>query len=121
MQEYMRIGFFNIKNLFNEEGRLRQIHEIEDDMTAAIGSIEVTSTVNIDANGDMQPSETHKIKILDKRGPLQDMAKMLGLFAEDNDQRNQKDAKDVSVNVTYELPDSLKKGYPGIGEDEGVL
>ena len=83
IREYLRVAFVDIRKLFDENGQLKDVHDFDDDTAAAVASIEVTSSLD----GEI-PTFTYKIKLLDKRQPLQDLAKMLGLFEKNNDQRS---------------------------------
>jgi phage terminase small subunit len=99
IREYLRIALVDIRKLFDDSGRLKDIHELDDDTAAAIASIEVTSSLD----GEI-PTYTHKIKLLDKRQPLQDLAKMLGLFEKDNDQQAGKD-RNLNLQVNFIEPE----------------
>ena len=94
IREYLRLAFIDIRKLFDENGQLKEVHELDSDTAAAIASIEVTSSLD----GEI-PTFTYKIKLLDKRQPLQDLAKMLGLFEKNNDQRsNRQNSLNLQVN-----------------------
>lgn len=113
MQEYMRLAFADIRKCFDDNGNIKLPKDIDDDTAAALAAVEVVSSSP--SGGD--PEYTHKFKLIDKKGPLQDLAKMLGLFLEDNLQK--KPETDVQVNNTYELPEALLRGYPGGDPEDG--
>ncbi len=82
LAEYAKIAFANVGDLYDAEGALVPVHELDEDVTAAIGSIEVASL----RLGDKDPkkagarSVTTKIKMNDKKGALDSIARHLGMF-----------------------------------------
>ena len=83
LREYARIGFSDIRNLFGENGFLKAIHQLDDNTAAAVSSVKVVSK-HI-GEGDIE--YVHEIKLWPKNSALDSLAKNLGLFKEDNDQR----------------------------------
>jgi phage terminase small subunit len=102
LREYGKLAFLDIRKAFDENGNLIPIHELDDDTAAAISGLEVDKKVSkmTDENGEpMVESYLHKIKLSDKKGALDSLAKSLGLFSDAN----------VSVNVGPQpLPDQDK-------------
>lgn len=84
LQEVARLAFADPRKLFHADGRLKQIHELDDDTAATIASIEVEE---INA-GDTTIGLTRKVKAWDKNSALEKALKHLGLFEKDNAQRN---------------------------------
>ena len=93
------MAFLDIRKAFDENGILKPIHELDDDTAAAISGLEVDKKVSkmTDENGEpMVESHLHKIKLSDKKGALDSLAKTLGLFTDGS----------VNVNVsTQPLPE----------------
>jgi phage terminase small subunit len=85
--EMARIGFADLRRVFDENGNLIDITRLDDDTAAAISSIEVVTT----SKGD-NVEYVKKIRTFDKRGPLDSLGKHLGIFGADNDQRRYTDA-----------------------------
>lgn len=83
LREYARIGFSDPRKLYKPDGEPIPVHELDADTAAAIGGIDVVVS---SPNGEAQVT-TKKIKIWDKKGALDSLAKHLGLFEKDNDQR----------------------------------
>lgn len=72
LMEYARIAFFNPRHLYDENNRLRSIHDMPDEITAAIAEI------HIDTKQDIP--ELTKFKACDKKGALDSLARHLGMF-----------------------------------------
>ena len=76
LAEYAKIAFFDPKKMFNGDGTLKQIGELDDDVAAVIGGIEL-----VEIGGDGEAVGTvKKIKIIDKKGALDSVARHLGMF-----------------------------------------
>lgn len=85
--ELAKIGFADIRTLFDDGGRLHHITMIPDAVAAAVQSIEVDTKRTRKAKGDEETSEleaeaTLKIKMWDKRAALVDLGKHLGMFTD---------------------------------------
>lgn len=77
LEEYSRIAYLDIRKLYDEDGNLKPIHELDDDTARAIAGIEVTI-----AKGEKGNDETRKVRIIDKRGALDSTAKYLGMLTD---------------------------------------
>jgi phage terminase small subunit len=76
--EYARLAFLDVRKAFNDQGDLLPIHEIDDDTAAAISGIECEAIIE---GRDRTPVGTlKKIKLADKKGALDSIAKYLGMF-----------------------------------------
>lgn len=81
IREYARIAFLDIRNFYNDDGTLKKITELDDDTAAAIAGMDI-STFTKD-NGEIVISEVvKKIKNVDKKGALDSLAKIKGMFVE---------------------------------------
>ena len=95
LAEYAKIGFLDIRKAFDEDGNLKPIHELDDDTAAAIAGLEVEVRRSSDEPDDELEGQAHggalkrqhgatarlhKIKLIDKKGALDSMAKHLGMF-----------------------------------------
>lgn len=82
--EVARLAFSDGRKAFDERGQLKPITQWDDDLGAAVSSIEV---VTKDAGGG-DVEYIHKIKLWDKNAALQKTMQHLGMFERDNRQKN---------------------------------
>jgi phage terminase small subunit len=83
LREQARIGFSDIRQLFDERGNLKPIQALPDDVAAAISSIEVVAkNTGKDSEGNPRVEYVYRIRLWDKRGALSDISKHLGMFVE---------------------------------------
>ena len=102
LAEYAKIAFLDIRKAFDGSGNLIPIHELDDSTAAAISGLDVDKKVSKMTNENGEPvveSYLHKIKLSDKKGALDSLAKTLGMFSDGN--------VNVSVN-TQPLPEQDK-------------
>jgi len=81
ISELAKIGFSDIRSLFNENGALKRIEDLGDDAAAALSSVEVV-TRRLPGGEDAEVEHVAKIKLWDKRAALVDLGKHLGMFAD---------------------------------------
>lgn len=72
MAEYVRIGFADLRRIFDADGNLLHPRLMDDDTAACIAEVEIVKR----AGGET----IHKIKRIDKKGALDSLARALGLF-----------------------------------------
>ncbi|MCE9567471.1 MAG: terminase small subunit [Planctomycetes bacterium] len=116
LQEFARLAYLDVRKVFDEEGNLKAIHELDDDTAAAITSLEVEQTYQpseVDEElegqshggalkrrrGTAAGARLHKIKLSDKKGALDSLAKYLGMFSDGA----------VTVNVNSPLAEQDKE------------
>ena len=82
IRELARIGFSDVRQWFSEDGNLRPIHELEDSVAAAIGSIEVTRQRTRTRSSEEESTEEWlvKVKAWNKNQALETLAKHFGLL-----------------------------------------
>lgn len=109
IREYARIGFFDIRKLFDEKGELKKIQDIDNDTAAALAGLEAIELTALTT--DKVKAFTKKYKIADKIRALDSLAKIEGLFEKDNKQKGEGFAEGLS-----NLLEDIDGGTAGIKE-----
>ena len=80
--EYARVGFFDVRKLFNGDGSPKPVDELDDDIAAVIASIDVQEVW--EGHGDARRflGYIKKYRLADKVRALDAMAKIKGMFVE---------------------------------------
>lgn len=100
LQELAKLGFSNIKNVYDEEtGELSHVCALDDNVTAAI--TEVRETTRRDKDGNTTSEKTYKIA--DKKTALELLGKHLKLFTDR--------AEITGANGVPLVPDTIKIIY----------
>ena len=104
LQEIARLAFFDPRKLYDEQGNIKPIHELDDDTAACIGGLDVLTTSRVEDGKEGEPvvviSEvTKKFKIWDKNSALEKAGKHLKLFT---------DVSEVKLTMD-ELPKKLEE------------
>lgn len=101
IQEMARLAFFSIKGLVNSEGNPKPIHELSDDVAAAINGVEITVT----GGNEDQDAHVKKYRIPDKNKALENLAKILGYMDRDNGNKDSAELlADAMNNLASRLP-----------------
>lgn len=108
--EYAKIAFLDPKKVFYPDGRLRPLDEMDSDTAAAIGGIEIVEQ-EIEDSGITNTIK--KIKLVDKKGALDSLAKCLAMFTEKREISTPAD-KPFETKVTFETPEEAMKFYQGL-------
>lgn len=107
INELAAIAFFNIKNIYNDDGSLKSMKDIDNKTAKAISSVKIlqkagSMKISINPNGkdDEVPIEhigeqTIEYKTNDKKGALELLGKHLGMFNDVN--LNMKNAVQVEL------------------------
>lgn len=105
LDEYAKIAFFDIREVYDVDGGLIHVKQMDDNAAGAIASIKTTEEWGEDDEGRKTITGAIKeVKVFDKIRALQDLGKHLGLFEKDNDQKKNQ----ASVTI-FELPDNGRK------------
>lgn len=88
--EIARLAFSDIRDYYHENGKLKLPHELSHDAAAALAGIDIDELWDYNPIKDIREivGETKKIKLYDKLNALDKLARRLGMFEKDNDQRN---------------------------------
>lgn len=81
IEEYAKIAFADIRVYFDEDGRLKNVHDLDDAAAAALAAIEVDEIWGASMDGRIQIGETKKIKQWDKIKALDAICRVLGYDA----------------------------------------
>lgn len=76
LREYARLAFLDPAKLFDESGRPMSIQQMDEDTRRAIVGVDVATV----GNADMGVGEVLKIRLADKKGALDSVARHLGMF-----------------------------------------
>ena len=100
LNELKKVGFSDVRELYNSDGGLHNIKQIDDDTAGAISSIKSKEVYDNEGKkvGDIIEVKTH-----DKLRALDTIGKHLGYFEKDNSQK-QPDAKQNNIHVTIVPP-----------------
>lgn len=80
LQEYAKLAFLDPRKFYDEDGRLVPIHKLPADVAAAIAGMDVFSEKIGEKDGVPEYAEVRKIKLADKKGALDSVARHLGMF-----------------------------------------
>ena len=99
IEEYAKIAFFDIRDIYNEDGNLVNIKDLDSKSAGAIASIKSFEEYETDKAGNKNLIGTNKeVRVFDKIRALQDLGKHLGLFEKDNEQKK----SEVNINLSKE-------------------
>ena len=110
IKELAKIALFNIKDIYNENGTLKKVTELDDDTAKAISGVKIQQKagamkISIDPEGKDEeipiehiPEQTVEFKTNDKTKALELLGKHLGMFKE-NVNLNQDKPFEVNINV----------------------
>lgn len=73
--ELRRLAFFDIRKIFNDDGTLKRVTDLDDDTAAAIMSIEM-----VEIGDDGQLAMNKKFKASDKKGAIELAMRHLGML-----------------------------------------
>jgi phage terminase small subunit len=83
LDELSCIAFFDPADLFDEDGRLRLIHEIPQAARKAIAQLDVFTEYEGRGSNRIAVGTTTRVKFVDKKGAIDSLARILGLFQQD--------------------------------------
>ena len=79
IEEMARIAFSDTRKLFNDQGDLRPIHDLDDDAAAAVAAFEVVA-VKQGRGEDVEIDYVHKVKQYDKMKALSELGKHFNIY-----------------------------------------
>lgn len=111
LAEYAKLAFLDIRKAFDADGNLKPVHELDDDTAAAIAGLEVEVkrvAGESDEEFEGQPhggalrrqhgttARLHKIKLSDKKGALDSLARHLGMFVDKSEVTHRKPISEMT-------------------------
>lgn len=100
LREIARLALSDPRGIVDEDGRLKRLHEIDDATAATVAAYEVDSEGSI------------KYKFWDKNSALEKLAKHLGLYERDNQQRT-----DPLASLLHTIAKSNGNGFRPVADD----
>ena len=82
LAEYARLAFVDPRKLYREDGRPVPIPELDDDTAAAVAGVEVSEEFEGKGEARQFVGYTRKVKLADKKGALDSIARHLGMFTD---------------------------------------
>lgn len=84
VKQMMRLGFSDVRRLFDENGQLKDVTQLGDDIAAAIQSIEIERRTE-GKGEDKEVYYVHKIRLADKKGNLEMLGRYMQMFIKEED------------------------------------
>ena len=78
LEELRRVGFANVRGLFQPDGQLKPVTDWSDEQLAAVSSMDI---VTVDRE-NAPPARVHKLRLWNKVAALDTLAKHFGLLKE---------------------------------------
>lgn len=100
INQLARIAFGDIRKIYNENGSLKNIQDLDNDTAAIITGIETTEEFDGYGEDKVQIGYTKKIKMAEKTKALDLLGKYFGIF---------KDKVEVSQDKPFEVNINIKK------------
>lgn len=83
LQELARLAYSDPRKLYHADGRMKAIHELDDDSAACVAMVE-SDEITV---GEQVIGNTKKLKVWDKNSALDKAMKFHGLYERDNEQQ----------------------------------
>jgi len=96
LSEYAKIGFYDPRKLLDDEGKPKDISQLDDDIAGAVVGLDLQEVYEGFGDERVFTGYTKKYKLADKKGALDSMGKFLGMFTDK--------VESVNTNLNYEIP-----------------
>ncbi len=97
LKEAARIAFADLRKLFDEDGNLKPIKDLDDDTAAALAGLDIEALYEGKGKNAVRIGDIRKFKLWNKGEALEKLFKHLGLYEKDNDQLGKAIAKAIIV------------------------
>ena len=113
VKEIARLGFSDLRKLFDANGNLKPLHELDDDTAAALAGVDVVVT------GDGENVlQVKKIKLWDKNSALEKLSKHLQLWTERHEHTGLNGGPiEVTIRAFLDKIDGTSRGLPSPEEE----
>lgn len=108
MAEYAKLGFFDPRKLFKDNGSPKDITELDDDTAAALAGLDVQEAWEGCGDEKRFVGYIKKYKLTDKKSALDSIAKALGMFT-DKMEITGKDGGPIDIDLSGLDTEQLKK------------
>lgn len=98
--EYAKLAFLDARKAFYPDGSLKPLNELDDETAAAIAGLEIEEKII----GEETFARIKKIKLADKKGSLDSLAKYLSMFVDKVEHSGNITLSDL-VSDSYKKPD----------------
>lgn len=98
IQELSRIAFFDPRNLFDENGNLKSIHDMPEEVSAVLSGIEVTSR-SLGKGGKDGTEVTNKVKFVEKNRSLELLGKWFKMWTDKMEHGGEMPPTQVNIHV----------------------
>jgi phage terminase small subunit len=104
LKEYAKLGFFDPRNLFDADGKPKDITELDDETAAALAGLDIQEVYEGFGDDRKFVGYTKKYKLTDKKAALDSMARYLGMFTDKTEVDNK-----VTIGFEQSLLDIIKR------------
>lgn len=109
LQELGKLAFYNVKQLYDDDGRPLSITDLDDNTAAAICGIDICTQ----GNQEIGYAEVTKIKLSDKKGALEQLGRYHKLFTDKIDVGGQ---QDNPLTISIKDEELIKRELERLGE-----
>jgi phage terminase small subunit len=103
LEEYAKLAFLDPRKFYDDDGRLIDIPNLPAEVAAAISGMDIAvEKAGTDEDGSPIFAQVRKIKLVDKKGALDSVARHLGMF---NDKLNL--AADIKGEINHSVAPEL--------------
>lgn len=106
LAEYAKLAFVDPRKLYREDGRPVPVPELDDDTAAAVAGVEVSEEYEGKGEARAFVGYTRKIKLADKKGALDSIARHLGMFV---DRTELSGPKGGPIHAVADVSDAVKR------------
>lgn len=106
LQEYAKLAFLDPRRFYDATGNLIDIPNLPADVAAAISGMDIAvEKAGSDESGNPVFAQVRKIKLADKKGALDSVARHLGMF---NDKISQTINAEIKAEISHSLAPELQ-------------